>query len=110
MLVTFLSPTLGWAMHATHEELAHAAVALAGDNGVHAGVRDHHGSPADHNHADPHSLIGHLFSHMPFSIVADFVLVPMTGDASGLTVTAERVVSGNVKPPFRPPLACSFAI
>jgi hypothetical protein len=109
MLVTFLSPTTGWAMLAGHDELAHAAAAFADHDATHADHHDH-GMPADHDHADPHSFIGHLFSHMPFSIASAPFLPPGDGVACHLTATAETIVSANVKPPFRPPLGIAFAI
>lgn len=111
MLATFLSPTLGWAMHASHDELAHAAAALADHDATQADEHDHdHGLPAGHDHADPHSFIGHLFSHMPFSVSSAFLLPPAEGVASRLIVAADRIVSASLKPPFRPPLEISFAI
>jgi hypothetical protein len=107
MLVTFLSPTLGWAMLATHDELSHRAAALPEPevDHDHAMPEDHdHGLPSGHDHADPHSFIGHLFSHMPFSLADGFELRPAGSVAIHLPMTAERIVSGSIKPPFRPPL------
>lgn len=110
MLATFLSPTLGWAMLANHGELSHSATALTGTevDHDHAVPEDQdHGLPSDHDHADPHSFIGHLFSHMPFSLAAGFELVPTGSVAIHLPMTADRIVSGSIKPPFRPPLGFS---
>ena len=109
MLVTFLSPTLGWAMLASHDELAHAAAALADHDATHSDDHDH-GLPAGHDHADPHSFIGHLFSHMPFSVASVLFLPPGDGIASRLIAETETIASANLKPPFRPPLDASFAI
>jgi hypothetical protein len=101
LLATFLSPSFGMAMHATHDELSDMAVGLAASGEGHDHER---GMPGKHDPLDPHSFIGHLLSHMPFSVVAAFVLPPTQSIALPLSITAERAVSGTVKPPFRPPL------
>jgi len=111
MLVTFMSPTLGWAMLASHDELAHSGAALTDHDALPADAQDHdHGLPANHDHADPHSFIGHLFSHMPFSVASSFFLPPRDGIEPRLPMTSETTVSAGIKPPFRPPLEISFAI
>jgi hypothetical protein len=110
MLVTFLSPMLGWAMVASHEELAHAAAVLADREPErdHFGAADHdHGLPPDHDHTDPHSFIGHLFSHMPFQLATGFELLRRESTAMRLAMTADHITSASVEPLFRPPLGLS---
>lgn len=69
MLVTFLSPMMGWGMIASHEQLAHSATGT--DNTVF--VDDHHrpSTPDDvHDHQDAHASIGHLLTDMPVGLFA----------------------------------------
>lgn len=69
MLLTFLSPSFGWQVVAGHDLLVHEAVAAEGEHHPH----DHEGEhdapkqpvPHGHDHEDPHSMIGHVLSHMP---------------------------------------------
>lgn len=67
MLLTFLSPSFGWQMVASHELLEHESVAAGLD---HHGHHDHDDldevpAPHEYKHEDAHSMIGHVLSHMP---------------------------------------------
>lgn len=69
MLVTFLSPLMGWGMIASHEQLSHST------NGVEntVFVNDHHRPVAPdvtHDHQDAHTSIGHLLTDMPVGMFA----------------------------------------
>lgn len=106
MLATFLSPTLGWGMVASHDTLAHGISAVERVDLHHD--HDHHqpSIPDDtHDHQDAHTSIGHLLSHMPASLfeVPRFGVVP-TGN-SAIAFLYQPVLQLNPEPPLRPPKA-----
>ena len=103
MLITFLSPTMGWQLVATHDELEHASAHAAS-----SGVRDAAG-PAEHEHDDAHGFIGHLLGHLPGVLSAPPTL-PKADLAPAIFIdVAPIVVHVALEPPFRPPRNASFA-
>lgn len=103
MLITFLSPTLGWQLVATHDELEHAF-------GHPMPVQAHdEGGAAEHEHHDAHGFIGHLLGHLPAFLSAPPTL-PKADQASSIFIDVAPVVAHVVlEPPFRPPRFSSFA-
>lgn len=101
LLASFLSPAFAWHMKASHDELAHEAHAPATADG-----HDHpHDRDASHEHTDPHSQIGHLFSHLPSLPSETIAWAPPA--ASGLVTPAPvvHIALRSPEPPFRPPRA-----
>jgi hypothetical protein len=97
MLASVLSPAFGWEMHASHDELAHSAQ-LAVDE-----YDGHEDGGHGHEHGDPHSLIGHLFSHLP-SLPSGFVrLSPSPAAGFDFAAALVHIAPYFPEPPFRPP-------
>lgn len=103
MLITFLSPGLGWQLVATHDELEHAF-------GHPAPVPAHDdGGAAEHEHHDAHGFIGHLLGHLPAFLSAPPIL-PKADAAPSIFVEVAAVVRHVAfEPPFRPPRHSFFA-
>lgn len=101
MLATFLSPSLGWQMIASHDQLAHAAAS--------------HGAGADHDHdgrgdhGDAHSSIGHVFTHMPMNVVAISFVVPPAGKNLAPLPPKFSVPDTPCEALFKPPRLTSFS-
>jgi hypothetical protein len=97
MLITFLSPTMGWQLGATHDELEHASAHAAS-----SGVRNDAGA-AEHEHDEAHGFIGHLLGHLPACLSAPPTL-PKADLASAIFIDAAcEVARVALEPPFRPP-------
>ena len=96
MLATFLSPSLGWQMIASHEQLAHAGSALPvityGDD--HAGHDDQ---------SDAHGAIGHLLTHMPMDLLATATIRFSPGAECELRALPFSFHDTAAEAPFRPP-------
>ena len=105
MLMTFLSPAFAWQRLATHDELGHAAEAATS-----AHVHDHeHGTPAEHEHHDPHGFVGHVLGHLPAFLSAP-PIVPAAPAAPSEFIDVAVVLSHvTLDPPFRPPRLSSIA-
>ena len=89
MLLTFLSPNLGWQMTASHDELQHALV--------------HDPDHGDDDHHEAHGLVGHLLTHMPMSISAIFS-VPLVAARNTPLDAGQFTFSPGVRDAlFRPP-------
>lgn len=107
MLVTLLSPALGWGMVATHEQLSH------GMENHHIAVLHyddhHHDRHHDEDHQQAHSSIGHLFTHMPIDlfIAPSLTIQPQIHPKTIFLRPAFVTVA--VKPPFRPPKPIPFS-
>lgn len=101
LLASFLSPAFAWQMKASHAELAHHGVVDHGPDHGHDHDHDHH--PGGPGHADPHSLIGHLFSHLPMLPTQIAAWAPPA--EAGFTAPAVfvRIAVRVPEPPFRPP-------
>jgi hypothetical protein len=103
MLATFASPTLGWGMVAAHDQLSHGLI------DAHAGeVHDDHphdGHDSDDQHQDPHSSIGHLFTHMPVGLfnITSLTFQPQAQPETAFLRQSVRAVA--LEPPLRPPRA-----
>ena len=95
MLATFLSPSLGWQMVASHEQLEHAGVAVT------VAGHDHDGDHDDH--ADAHSSIGHVLTHMPIDLAATTTIRFSPGNESELLPPQFSVHDTPPESPFRPP-------
>ncbi len=95
MLATFLSPSLGWQMVASHDQLEHAGVAVSV-----AG----HGHDDDHDdHADAHSSIGHVLTHMPIDLAATTTIRFSPGNESELLSPQFSIHDTPPESHFRPP-------
>lgn len=95
MLATFLSPSLGWQMVASHEQLEHAGMAIS--------VAGHdHGDNHD-EHADAHSSIGHVLTHMPIDLVATTTIRFPPGSESAMPSPQFSYHDTPLESPFRPP-------
>jgi hypothetical protein len=106
MLVTFLSPSMGWGTVASHEQLTHATVEIDWEELEHGHSHDnHHSSLPDesHDYQDAHSSIGHLLAHMPASLfetpILDFVQSAQTAPLFIYVPLIERYL----EPPLPPP-------
>lgn len=93
MLATFLSPSLGWQMVASHEQLEHAGVAVS--------VVDHEDD--HHDHGDAHSSIGHLLTHMPIDLAATTTIRFSSGTEAELLSPQFSLHDTPPESPFRPP-------
>jgi len=102
MLSSFLSPSFGLGLVASHDQLAHASIDLK-----HAD-HDHQNSGPQHDkqdHKDAHSSIGHLLTHLSVSF---FDLPPMGIPPlvqAELQALDARILPVALQPPFRPPRA-----
>lgn len=96
MLATFASPTFGWGMVATHDQLSH------GLSGTHVG-EDHGGHHHDEHDVNPHSSIGHMFTHMPVGLtsITSLAIQPQAQPEPAFLGQSIRVVA--LEPPLRPP-------
>lgn len=106
MLATFVSPTLGWGMVATHDQLSHHAA----DKHAHAHdwQDDHHhhdGHDDNAQHQDPHNSIGHLLTHMPVSLFSVMPLIIQPAAQTQIVFVRQTVRTVALEPPFRPPQA-----
>lgn len=101
MLVTLLSPALGWGMVATHEQLSHGVE----DHHIDALHHDQHDHDEHHDedHQQAHSSIGHLFTHMPIDlfIIPTLTIQPQVHPKTSFLRPTFMAVA--IKPPFRPP-------
>lgn len=107
MLATFLSPSFGWGMVASHDQLEHA---FAGPEHVSTG----HGHPGhdatdtqsdSQDHQDAHTSIGHLLTHMSAGLFEMPRLdIPPRAQAE-LPAPSTLVLHIVPKPLFRPPRA-----
>ena len=103
MLLTFLSPSMGWQLVATHEELEHASSHVTPAH-VHEDAGD-----SEHEHHDAHGSIGHLLGHLPAFLPAPPIL-PKADLALSIFIDVAPVVARvALEPPFRPPRRSSFA-
>lgn len=106
MFMTFLSPTFGWQLVADHEELAHSSPTSFFEQ------EHHHPEHADiidvssvhgHEHEDAHSMIGHMLSHMPISMVSPFEFAVVRSGMLTHTAPPLSVRLRLPEQPFRPP-------
>jgi len=102
MLSSFLSPSFGLGLVASHDQLAHTSV-----NVEHV-EHDHQHSGSQHDkqdHKDAHSSIGHLLTHLSIS----FFELPLMGipplAQAELQALDARILTIALQPPFRPPRA-----
>lgn len=102
MLVTFLSPSFAWHMHAEHHEIA-------------AEARSAHGHDHDGDHAttdgsgDAHASIGHLLGHLPMQLSQFEVLILAAEDVAPLPEVSAPLLAAQTSPPYRPPLTIRLA-
>jgi hypothetical protein len=101
MLVTLLSPALGWGMVATHEQLSHGTAS----HDIEAAHQHehHHDEHSGDEHQHPHSSIGHLFTHMPIDLFDITALSIQPQIHLKTSFLRPAFVTVAVKPPFRPP-------
>jgi hypothetical protein len=97
MLITFLSPALGWDALATHHELEHAHDNVDAAHSHDSSTQDHH------DDSEAHGVIGHLLGHLPVCFSA-LPAVPTSAAASSvcpyLAADFPRV---SLEPPLKPP-------
>ena len=102
MLSSFLSPSFGLGMVASHDQLAHASVGQGHADHEH----DQPGPKHDaQDHQDAHSSIGHLLTHMPIGMFEMPHLAFPPLDQALLPIPESLVLSFESTPPFRPPRA-----
>jgi hypothetical protein len=101
MLVTLLSPAMGWGMVASHEQLSHGAES----HDIETSHHDEHQQDQhrDEDHQQAHSSVGHLFTHLPIDlfIISTLAIQPQIHPKTSFMRPA--FVTFAVKPPFRPP-------
>ena len=102
MLASFLSPSFGLGLVASHDQLAHQSI------GVEHTGHDHDQPSSQHDsqdHKDAHSSIGHLLTHLSIS----FFELPRMGippiAQAELPALDARILPVALQPPFRPPRA-----
>ena len=101
MLASFLSPSFGLGLVASHAQLAHMTVGVDADH--------EHGQPGPQHdtqeHKDAHSSIGHLLTHLSVGLFE----MPRLGFSPQVqTYFPEQdslVLHRVTQPPFRPPRA-----
>lgn len=98
MLATFLSPSLGWQLIASHDQLGHAGGSLA--------IADHADEHDDHS--DAHSSIGHVLTHMPIDLGATTTIRLSLGKESELLSPQFSLHDTPPEAPFRPPRLLSL--
>lgn len=104
MLTTLLSPTVGWGMVATPDQLAHAGVSKSIDE------HDHDHGPLDnHDHQDAHSFIGHVLTHMPFGYCYELQVSVTLGKQPEFPDQQFSIRRATLVRPFRPPRSFLFA-
>ena len=100
MLASFLSPSFGLGLVASHAQLAHMWVGVE-----HAG-HDHGHSGPQHDkqdHQDAHSSIGHLLTHMSVDLL-DLPSLGFSPQVQAYLPDQDSLIHHNVtQPPFRPP-------
>jgi hypothetical protein len=105
MLASFLSPSFGLGMIASHDQLAHASVGQGHDQ--HAGHSHDHPAPQhdSQDHREAHTSIGHLLTHMPagFFEMPRLNIPPLAQPE--MSVLGILVFHNVANPPFRPPRA-----
>ncbi len=102
MLASFLSPSFGLGMIASHDQLAHGLVGLA-----HAGHNHGHTGPQHdaQDHLDAHTSFGHLLTHMSAGLFEmPRLAIPPLAQAE-LPLSESLVLNFESTPPFRPPRA-----
>jgi len=60
MLLTFLSPSFGWQLNATHDEIEHGFANAIGEH-----HHDGDSGTSDDHEGEAHGAIGHLLGHLP---------------------------------------------
>lgn len=104
MLATFVSPSLSWGLVVTHEPSSHG---ISGSNHeeLHGGHIHgyNHDEENDVQHENPHSYIGHLFTHMPAGLFSISTLVIQPQTPSKVAFLQEPFVTVDLAPPLRPP-------
>jgi len=102
MLVSFISPSFGLGLIASHDQLSHQFVGLEHTDHGHDQSGTQHDSP---DHQDAHTSIGHLLTHLSIS----FFELPRMGippiAQTELPVLDARILPVALQPPFRPPRA-----
>jgi hypothetical protein len=101
LLVTFLSPSLGWQLLASHEQIEHERIEHAH---APAALHDNH----DHE-TDAHGHIGHLLTHMPVHISTVTPPAPAPGATPGPSAPSLSTTFRDSEPPHHPPSVLSFA-
>ena len=103
MLASFLSPSFGLGLVASHDQLAHQSI-----GGVQHAEHDHEHPGPQHDtqdHKDAHNSIGHLLTHLSIS----FFELPRMGipplAQAELPALDARILPVALQPPFRPPRA-----
>ncbi len=94
-LFTFLSPSLGWQLTATHEQLGDAAPAL--------GVPDHDHDSDDGEHDPAHGMMGHVLTHMPVHLATAMSMAAPDAAFCKLAAAEDPVYTTVPEPPFIPP-------
>ena len=90
LLLTFLSPHLGWQMTAGHDEFEQLLT-----------LHDQHQDDEENHSA--HGFLGHLLTHMPMSVSATMCAPLVCGCTVQLPDCMFSFSSGIPEPPFRPP-------
>jgi len=99
MLVTFLSPSFGWHMHAEHDEI----VVIAHNDGD---EHQHGGGDVGH---DAHTSIGHVLGHLAMQAPQQVHSVPVLRPAAPTAQVGLLLIISEFPPPYRPPLFLRLA-
>jgi hypothetical protein len=106
LMGTFLSPSFGWQMVASHGESDHASVAVMAD---HADIHLE-SDGRDHDHDDvAHGQIGHLLSHLPVFIYETAPILAPAAVRNAYPVRRHTFSYADTEPPFKPPRNILFA-
>ncbi len=109
MLATFLSPTFGWGVVASHHQSVHGVGGAETDTHHahgHAFEHDHNrtGVPADvHEHPDAHASMGHLLSHLPAGLFEPPRLLVVPAAHAAIAFLTPPLPRTSPEPPLRPP-------
>ena len=104
MVATFASPTFGWGMVATHDQLSHGLAGVP-DGEDHGHQHHSHHDEHDAQHLNPHSSVGHLFTHMPVGIFSMATLPIQPQAQPEIFFLRQSVRAVAFDPPLRPPKA-----
>lgn len=101
MIGTFLSPSLGWGMAASHGQLEHVDLALSVTEAEH----EHHDEDEGHEHHEAHASVGHMLSHLPVDLSSATHLFFGTRSEADLPDLLFSIPHSVFEPPYRPPQA-----
>jgi len=98
MLFTFLSPSFGWQVNATHDEIEHAFADVAVEQG-----HEHGSGTSDDHEGEAHGAIGHLLGHLPAFLSSSPAVPDVPPVSSYFAEIAPQWHRIAFEPPLRPP-------